>query len=216
MKKWLRTGIALLSVAVMIAIWPVGIIRTKVESKSRVTQYMLSDAIKDEIIYCQYFIPAYDYLESINIKIVRAKADAPENEGTLVCTLYNADNLKIASVSEPVSLFEDTVYHKLTFDTNVESGKQYYYTIQVIDCMNKGIRVLYSDSRKVEMEENIRMRIGEKEMPEYSTMAAYEYRINLSIDKIAMYDVWIIMMALIADELIMRKDNKDAGKKAVN
>ncbi len=81
MRKLMRIGVFLGALAFMAAIWPVGIIRTRVESKSRNTRYMLSDTVKGDVAYRQYFIPKYDYLEDISIKIMKSKADTPENEG---------------------------------------------------------------------------------------------------------------------------------------
>ncbi len=129
------------------------------------------------------------------------------------CTLYNLQNQKIAVASKSVNVFENDVYHKLIFDTDVESGEQYYFAIQLVDCQNEGIRVLYGENRKIGLEENKEAYLGGRKLPEYSTMAIYGYRTDLSIDKIAMYDIWFVMMAFIADDFLVKlvkKEKKDA------
>lgn len=188
---------ALAAVVCMACIWPIGVISLEKTSKSRATDYLLSGYVKDGVTYGQFFIPAYEYLDGIMIKIVRGAAAAPEEEGKLTLTLYDASDMPAASVTEPVGAFEDKNYHMLPLGVKVEKGSQYYYTIEVTDCKNEGVQVLFADTGRVELAENTVLSYDGQNFPMYSTMAVYQYQTALGIENIAMYDAWIVMIALL-------------------
>lgn len=188
---------ALAAVICMACIWPLGVISLEKESKSRATDYLLSGYVKDAVTYTQFFVPSYEYLDGIMIKIARGMADSPEAEGKLTLTLYDAAGTSAASVTEPVSAFEDKIYHMLPLEVKVEKGSQYYYTIEVTDCENEGVQILFGDTGRVELAENTVLDYNGQSFPMYSTMAVYRYRSALGIENIAMYDAWIIMMTFL-------------------
>ncbi len=180
----------------MACIWPAGVITLKKESRSRATQHILSEAVRDDAVYGQAFVPSFAYLEGIMIKIARGAASSPEEEGSLTLTLYNIDGEIVAAATEPVAAFEEKMYHMLPLGVKVEKGSQYYYTIEVSGCQNAGIQVLFADTGKVELAENLFLHYKGQTFPMYSTMAVYCYRTALGIENILMYDAWIAMMAL--------------------
>lgn len=196
-KNNIKIIIASLSALVCMAcIWPLGLIRLNEKSASRATDYMASGYVKDDITYTQSFVPQQDELTGIMIKIVRGAAEAPEAEGSLTLTLYDSTDTAVAAATEPVSAFEDKIYHEMPLGVKVEKGSQYYYTIAVEGAANEGVQVLFGDTGRIELPENQMLIYDGQSFPMYSTMAVYNYTTPLDIANIAMYDAWIVMLAL--------------------
>lgn len=201
--------VSIVALVCMACILPLGLIQTKEESKSRATDYIATGYVKDAVTYGQSFVPAHEYLDSIMIKIVRSAAESPEAEGNLTLTLYDASDVAVASVTEPVSAFEDKLYHELALGVKVEKGSQYYYTIEVTDCTNEGVQILFGDTGRIELPENTMLHYGGQDFPMYSTMAVYHYKAALGIENIAMYYAWIVMAALLVIYGTGRAESQD-------
>lgn len=179
----------------MLCIWPFGLVRREVVNESHRTTYDRTGQIVEGGAIIQEFVPQYDYLESISLYLSKGWGQASEGEFSF--QLYNENLEVIDSFTQDIALVEEETYYDIKIEQSVEAGKTYYYRI---DCSNYGDMApsLYLAQGPIE---NVRIYYGAGVMEGFQAANRYIYGAKLIWHQVLVYDIFILLMALMLIEL---------------
>lgn len=209
LKKIISYFVLIIAIALMMCIWPVGLITGETEAKASACEYYESGPIQGNIKYEQEFIPQHSYLESISIQISRDGTFRHGDEGSVIFSLYDKKGGLISSTEERVLKIVNKNYHTFPINQSVEKGSTYRYSIAGVDCESEGPSVLYGEKVRIGLEENQKLFYDEAVITGYSTVAIYQYRSPLRWMDVLAYDAWIVTIAGLCYTCITQFKKKD-------
>lgn len=194
-KKIISCFILVIAIALMLCVWPIGLIMGETGAKASACDYYESGPIQDDIKYEQEFIPQHSYLESISIQISRDGTFQHGDEGSVIFSLYDDKGGLVSSTEERVLKIVSKNYQTFPINQRVRKGSTYRISIEGIGCESAGPSVRYGEKVRIGLEENQKLFYDEAVITGYSTVAIYQYRSPLRWMDVLAYDAWIVTIA---------------------
>ncbi len=190
-------GIAIfLCVGCLILIWPVGIIRTPVESHNGADGRISVGPLSDEMITEQFFVPQFSYLESISIAIVYEEIQDPDS-AVAVLTILDSEGEEIFSVKKAAVDFTSSGFCEIPVGIFLKKGQQYRWTVSIESDAQENIGLLATDPDVITPVENSLL-YYDGEVTSSAAVVDYVYAIIPGKTTLLIYDSFILTIFLLA------------------
>jgi len=207
-KKIIIIAVSTLAIAGMLCVFPLGLIKKDSESIARANKYYDSGYIKDNIIYSQSFIPKENYIKSISIQMNRDNTFEKGLEGNTTFTLSDEFGNTIQQVVEPTSNITNKNYFEFVLNSQVIKGNKYVYSIMVEGCESEGPTVRFGEYTDIGLTENQILYYAGNEFPQYSTVAIYRYKGDLSILDLFTYaSLFLFLITFVSLDVVKIDQN---------
>ncbi|MCD7737456.1 MAG: hypothetical protein LUH58_00195 [Lachnospiraceae bacterium] len=140
MKKFLYGIAGAVCVICMILIYPIGIIRTSVESHNGADGRISVGPLSAEAYTEQYFVPQFSYLQKMSIAVTY---DVIQDENAVVFfTIKDSTGEEVFSTSLTASEFNSSSFYEFPVGISLKKGEQYSWTVTVESSASEQISLL--------------------------------------------------------------------------
>lgn len=207
-RKIIIITVIVISILGMLCIYPFGVIKKNSESIAKAAKYYDSGFIKDDIVYTQSFLPKENFITSISIQLNRDNTFQKGHEGMVTFTLTDENDNIIFQTVEQTNNVKSKDYFEFSVNKKVNKGDIYFYTIKVEDCESEGPTVRFGEYTDIGLTENQILYYAGNEFPQYSTVAIYRYKGDLSILDIFIYaSLFLFLITFVSLDVVKIDQN---------
>lgn len=187
---------------VIVAIWPLKMVKTEYLSKNESDSMSVSEPLMDYRACVQEFVPKYNHILMVEPKFY---VTGERGDAYVLFELYDEDLNVIFETNIPASEIESGVSHQVMVNMDVTKGKTYYYKTTVYDNPDVMICVYYTPEKFTD-KENRTMFIGQN-IIEGSSITRYTYK-DLSLADAERYILYVVMAGTAVITLLIGMGRK--------
>ena len=159
-------------------------------------------------MYTQSFLPKENFITSISIQLNRHNTCQKGHEGMVTFTLTDENDNIIFQTVEQTNNVKSKDYFEFSVNKKVNKGDIYFYTIKVEDCESEGPTVRFGEYTDIGLTENQILYYAGNEFPQYSTVAIYRYKGDLSILDIFIYaSLFLFLITFVSLDVVKIDQN---------
>ncbi|MCH5261499.1 MAG: hypothetical protein J1F42_01140 [Lachnospiraceae bacterium] len=193
----IRTTVWIIVLCVVISLWPLRLVRETIVSDSSRQMVMESEAVTADYVVQQMFIAQYDRLKNIDIYFTRGEIGETFN-----FVLYDARmNIIMQQIIDTKGMKDMPGFCTVQVNIDVEVGREYYYLVQGVDAP---FYVAYENTQDSGNIYNGTLYYENVEDTEHCMIAAYEYEVPLRKGKTLLFDVILLLTAVLVTYLTGR------------
>ena len=190
----IRTTVWIIVLCTVISLWPLRLVKETIVSDSNRQMVMESEAVTADYVVQQMFIAQYDRLKNIDIYFTRGEIGETFN-----FVLYDAKmNIIMQQIIDTKDMKAMPGFYTVQVNIDAEVGREYYYLVQGIDAP---FYVAYENTQDSGNIYNGTLYYGNVEDTEHCMIAAYEYEVPLRKGKTLLFDVILVLTAVLATYL---------------
>lgn len=193
----IRTTVWIIVLCAVISLWPLRLVRETIVSDSSRQMVMESEAVTADYVVQQMFIAQYDRLKNIDIYFTRGEIGETFN-----FVLYDARmNIIMQQIIDTKGMKAMPGFCTVQVNIDVEVGREYYYLVQGVDAP---FYVAYENTQDSGNIYNGTLYYENVEDTEHCMIAAYEYEVPLRKGKTLLFDVILLLTAVLVTYLTGR------------
>lgn len=180
-------------------------------------QTFQTDVITENDTVVQKFIPAYDELKSVIIRINKLN----DIEGKIRIVLYDADDTAsgvpftvYASAERNLNEIHSGEWEEFILDAKLQLGKTYYFSVSISEESEASITIDYIPLQLDRIDENQQMFYNSIEILGASMACGYLYRQPLTKLQIMTYAVFCVFIVFLIDNLLHIMINQTCSRHA--
>lgn len=185
--------VLVLVLAAMICVWPMGLLRDDLISRTA-ADYSANTGPIGPVIALQEFIPKYKHIRTIGVDIGKYQGD---NSGIVTYHFYDGELREFAAYDIPVSEMKDGELTDIPVNLVLVPGERYYIGIDCRDYEGPGPVLHYRSLSGNGPEENIHFYYGPQFIENASANIRYTYEIPLKPHQILFYDSFVILVGVV-------------------
>lgn len=192
----LYVAAVVLCVVCLILIWPIGVIRTPVESHNGADGRISTGPLSEESYTEQFFVPQFSYLESMSIAIVYEEIQDPDS-ALVVLSILNSSGEKVFCVEKAAVDFPSSSFCEIPVGIFLKKGQQYSWTVSLKSDANEEIGLLATSPDVITPVENSVLYYN-GELTSSAAVVDYIYGIIPGKTALLIYDSFILTIFLLA------------------
>ena len=201
----IRTTVWIIVLCAVISLWPLRLVKETIVSDSNRQPVMESEAVTADYVVQQMFIAQYDRLKNIDIYFTRGEIGETFN-----FVLYDAKmNIIMQQIIDTKGMKAMPGFCTVQVNIDAEVGREYYYLVQGIDAP---FYVAYENTQDSGNIYNGTLYYENVEDTEHCMIAAYEYEVPLRKGKTLLFDVILVLPAVLVTYLVGRYYGKRPEK----
>lgn len=205
--KKVKTVVSVFVIAAMLLIWPVGVFRDDLISRTA-ADYSYNTGPIGMVIALQEFVPKYSRIRTVGVDIGKDRGD---DTGIVTYRFYDKDLNEFASYDVEVADMKDGELTDIPVNLKLTPGEHYYIGVDARDYEGMG-PVLHFRSKALNgPDEHIHFYIGPEYIENASANIRYTYEIPLKLHQILFYDSFIILVG-VALTTVWKKRYMKSGK----
>ncbi len=195
-KQTIKTAaIAACMAAAWILIWPVGVLRDTLISRTA-ADYSMNTGPVGEVAAIQEFVPQYDRIRSLGIDI--GKQNGAADQGTLYLHFYDENLHEFTQIPQDISQMKDGELTDIPVNLKLEAGKRYYVSVLCEDYGEAAPVLHYRSLSGNGPVENLHFYYGPVVIEDASANIRFTYEIPLNPAQILFYDSVILLLGSAA------------------
>lgn len=203
LEKFIIYIIGFIALVLMLLIWPYGIIKSDTTSRSIAEDDRSTGAITWDMPVIQEFVPQHDFIKSIEISLDRNQGESVR--GRFYFKVFDRNLELVKTYEMNIVDLEDKSYTEMPLNVFVESGQTYYFRIEVKHEGDIPPKLCYRTLSGAGPMENRTFYYGSQVLEDASASVRYNYKQDLRVSQILVYDSFILLAALFLYSVLKKK-----------
>lgn len=203
LEKFIKYIIGFITLALILLVWPYGIIKSDTTSRSIAEDEKSTGNITWDMPVIQEFVPQYDFIKSIEISLDRNNGESVR--GRFYFKVFDSNLELVKTYEMNIVDLEDNSFTEMPLNIFVESGQTYYFRIEVKYEGEIPPRLRYRTLSGAGPVENRTFYYGNDVMEDASASVRYNYKQDLRVSQILAYDSFLVLAALYLLSCLRKK-----------